>query len=433
MTLYGIGFDLFWFTLLALPVMLFVAHRRDRVGGPWQPIAWLVMIGTAAVPALRIVRLVAQRLTVPTEWDFMSFWLGARVAAQGLNFYDPAIYRSQPLPVTQLTQGFQDEIINVGYAYPPTTMLLMLPLGWFDYFTAFAIWYAVTFTAMAVALWLLWRTLFPLRRPTDLAVIVTLALLFKPTFDTISWGQSTFLMVLILVLALRSRGTVLGPVWLAIGSIIKPFLLGPVVWFVLRRRWTALAAAALTMVLSLGLAIAVFGVETCRGFLHEGAVGRYAPQMYVQSINQSLIAITLRAFGASHIGESPLALAALAVLGLALAAVTAVAVWRGGTCGALWSFGAVSIAILLVYPHSLDHYSVVLFPWVVAMWMVRDRLLGGGGGVIAFLTIVYVLHASAEDDATFVARVLMWGAMVGLSFIHGDAAAAAERKRAAAA
>src|SRR6185369_5902886 len=129
-----------------------------------------------------MARVMALNLRVPTEWDFLTYWFGARVAARGLNFYDPAIYQSQPLPIAHPTYGFVTEILQVGYAYPPTSMLLMLPLGWFEYSTAFAIWYAVTTLALGTAIAILWRMFFPRGTAADLTVLVGLAFLFKPTF-----------------------------------------------------------------------------------------------------------------------------------------------------------------------------------------------------------------------------------------------------------
>jgi len=73
------------------------------------------------------------RLSSFQVWDFTSFYLWAKVAVQGYNFYLPEnsqiIFNSLSLPSEDF-QEFIEGIVRVGFLYPPPTMFYFYFLGY---------------------------------------------------------------------------------------------------------------------------------------------------------------------------------------------------------------------------------------------------------------------------------------------------------------
>ena len=84
----------------------------------------------------------AANLREVREWDFLCFWLWGRAGARGANFYDPAAsaWMAEGL---ELSPEFQRQIVDVGFWYPPPTMLLFAPFGALPVRAALLLWYAL--------------------------------------------------------------------------------------------------------------------------------------------------------------------------------------------------------------------------------------------------------------------------------------------------
>jgi hypothetical protein len=145
--------------------------------------------------------------------------------------------------------------------YPPTFLLLILPLGLLPYAGAL-----VAFTAATVALWAgLVRALFHDKRAWLVAAATPAGLI------NLLDGQNGFLTAGLAGLALvqlerrpRLAGTLIGLL------AVKPHLavLFPVA-LVAARRWQAIGAAALSATAFSALALAAFGPATALAFLHD--------------------------------------------------------------------------------------------------------------------------------------------------------------------
>jgi hypothetical protein len=412
-----------WSTI-AVTALLAGAHARDRIGRLGRAVWWVLAAFTTALAAVRLGRLVVLRLTVPNEWDYLAFWECARVATRHQNFYDPSLYQNFPLPL-QPSAGYLKEIHQVGYGYPPTSMLLMFPFGWFSYSTAYALWDAASFVALALALVVLWRRVTS-GGAIELALVITLALAAPWTRDTVSLGQTNFFALLALSLALAARDRPWSGAWLALAVVAKPTYVLATPWFVFRRHWRGAAVAAIALAL-LGLAsVALFGASTCAAYFRDHVVSRFPHYMYTQSVNASLLAATLRGLHVHALGQLRTALPIFGAVALLLGTATAWAAWRGGIAGAAWSFTAAWLLALLIYPSSLNHYSVVLLPPLLALWTARARAPGGAAFVIALIAVVYALHAWPRGEAVLIARLLVWGVLVVMAL--RAPAAAAERQ-----
>lgn len=69
---------------------------------------------------------------------------------------------------------------------------------------------------------------------------------------------------------------------------------------------------------------------------------------------------------------------------------------------------------LLLYPATLEHYSVLLLVPMLLLWMYRRNLPGGVWGVMTFITLVYGLVGYQNGNYVFAAIALNWGVLAGI-------------------
>ncbi len=317
------------------------------------------------VHAIAIGAVVAANVRFVPEWDFRVFWLHAQLAARGYDFYDRNLVRG-----FLTTMHASPRMIELGRFWnPPQAMVLLLPLGYVnDLHAAYAMWYAVQIMALAGCLFLLWREF---GAPVIPVVALTLAL--QPTLANFVVGQTHFVVLLLILLAWRARRSPLGGVWLALAVVLKPVVLIVILEPVVRRSWRMLAGFATALLALTAVSFALFGFELNVRFYSAGA-GEVPRAMLTQPPNRSLLASVLR----SGFPEWTFIVAALLVL-----AATAMVVWRDGK--GWMSLASMLAAGLLLYPHTLDHYAVLLIVPIVALWRTSTA-----GAVVAG-----VIHALA--------------------------------------
>ncbi|HEX9100089.1 MAG TPA: glycosyltransferase 87 family protein [Candidatus Dormibacteraeota bacterium] len=207
--------------------------------------------------------------------DFYSFYSGARlyVLKGGSAVYDLALQKQFELQVVPTPP---DRFIVLPYYHPPYYTLLIAPLAFLDYRTAYYAMAAVNVVLLAAVIVLLVRGS---DRIHGRSALVAAALIggFFPLFVTILQGQSDLIVLVPLAAAYVAwaRGR---PGWAGVFSglaLAKPqlLLLVPVL-FIARRSWRALAGFA-AVIAALGVvSVAGFGFGPVLGYLN--AVGRWA-------------------------------------------------------------------------------------------------------------------------------------------------------------
>src|SRR5689334_5229930 len=141
-------------TVTLIPFVLFGlqedASVRCRRAATW------IARGLVAGYAVAFAATMAANVTFPPLWDFTISWLNGTVAAHGLNFYEPASYErlADALPATADLSRF---VVSVGFHFPPPTIFLFLPLGFFDVHTAYVLWYGAMLAVVALDVVLLAR------------------------------------------------------------------------------------------------------------------------------------------------------------------------------------------------------------------------------------------------------------------------------------
>ena len=283
----------------------------------------------------------------PRPVDFLSFWAAGRLALHGKaamaynNVWHNLMERTAA-PIKGL----------LPFPYPPPFLLFVTPFALLPYWTALALWVAVTGTLYLVAV----RKFTPL--PYSLA---------HPAVTVNSWiGQNGFLTCGIFASGL----TVLGVSPFAGGAIfglliIKPQLavLVPIA-FVAGRHWWAILGAGMSAALLLAISCALFGLQSFQAFFN------LLPQQ-AAAISNGLVPWTelasvfafCRFLGIPE--QSAFVLQATASLG------AAAATWRAWALR-LDSRGAtLAAASLLVSPYLLTYDSLLLI--IPLGWLLRNQ------------------------------------------------------------
>ena len=407
--------------LLGLGSLEGATARRRRMF-----VAFLLL---ACVPyCIRLAGVITDNLASPPEWDFMGFWLHARSAVSGLNFYDP--HSAAALASAfDFSEEFRREIVATGFWYPPPTMLLFAPLGWFTPSHAIALWYAFHLTVTGACVVLLQRTFLPRGGIAAVLACALLVLASHGTLTTFGFAQTNLLALMCMLMFWQRRDSVAGGSWLAAAVVIKPFLLVLAIAPLLRGRWRAIGgmigtAAALTLA-----AIAAFGPRTFAGYIGMNQVASKPDWIYTESATQSLLSLVLRLSHAPCSGAAclmnPVFLVAAAVIGAITLAITL----RLHETAQEWGLALILVTGLLLYPLTGFSYSVLMLPALFMIWRFRARVPGGAWSTAMLIAAIYALGEWREGTETVWAFAAAWLALatigVGLLGPRGNSTRAA--------
>lgn len=304
-----------------------------------------------------VVGLLGWRDMPPGDADFLSFFAAARLALEGRP--EAAWDRAAHALAQTAAQGTPGRYY--AFFYPPTYLLLCLPLGLLPLLPAFAAWVAVTAGALLAALraWL----------PGGGWVAVMLALLAPASVINATHGQNAFLTAALLAAAglALDRRPALGGAALAtlafkpqLGLLVIPALLAA-------RRWAVLAWACATGLGWIALSLLAFGPEAWWAFiarLPDAGAAMASGELQAWKL-QSVQAMALT-FGVPHGVATALQAAA------ALAAVAAVAWSLRRRPGGRAEVAAIAAGAPLVTPFVFS-YDLVLLLVPVALLVGEGR------------------------------------------------------------
>ncbi|RQS35419.1 DUF2029 domain-containing protein [Burkholderia sp. Bp8992] len=291
----------------------------------------------------------------PLSPDFSPIWSAAWLAAHGHGadaWHFPTLFAVQKLavPTMTLTDGTQP------WLYPPTMLLLVLPLGWLPYTLALVLWLATSYALFAVTI----------RATVQRDTAWLCALAFPGAFLTVIVGQSSLFTAMLAgagLLALNRRPVVAG---ICFGLLtMKPQLavLFPLA-LLCAGQWRALAAWAATIAGSAALATLAFGVGPWVTFAH--VIGNVYAAVGTGHAKLSRMP-SVFAF-ATMAGWPVLVAHVLQLLSATAAAFATVYAWRGACSYALRA-ATLACACLLVSPYLYD-YDLTWYGLVIA-WYAR--------------------------------------------------------------
>lgn len=399
-------------TAISVPIILLWFHNREKLSGRQRMMAWILVLGIAAVFAAGSALTILLNIIDPPEWDFLVFWLDGQVAVRGLNFYEPASYQNFPLPISP-SPSFKPEILDVGFKYPPPTMLLFMPLGLLDFRVGIGLWYAAHGAILGLCVALLWKTFLDKYGLAGLVLAVALVAVIAGTFSTLQFAQTSFLALLMVLLFWRNRERLRGGMWLILGALVKPFLLILLMVPILRKQGRVLLGALITVGFVSALTLALVGWDTFLTYITDNPAGRAADFLYVETTNQSLLATILRLSEFDIDYRSALIHPVYIATAAILTAITGWLLYSLGDEFAHWGLSLALILALIVYPATQIFYSVLLIVPIAMLWEGRNKLPTGVWGTGTLITVVLVLITIG--GFVFFANVLLWVAVAALS------------------
>ncbi|MGH9956344.1 MAG: glycosyltransferase family 87 protein, partial [Pyrinomonadaceae bacterium] len=287
--------------------------------------------GAAAVGLGRIVVAAVRPFLDPGiwgTWDFLVFYVDGSVAIRGLNVYDPANYE---LVFNQLsipfepTPGFVEDALNVGFLYPPPTLLLFAWLGLLPFDAAQVLWYVLVLAGGGLVIFLVvphMATGVPRLERTLFAA--ALVMLSHAATVNVSFGQTHWFGLAATLAAMRAGPRLVSGLYAAVALLIKPFLLAVPAYLFLERYWRPVAASIVTYAVFALLVVILFGFETTTTYFSVNHADRQRVWVYSQSINQSLLGTLLRlAQSFIPVETSPIAYPPCLVLALVVLTPTA--------------------------------------------------------------------------------------------------------------
>ena len=292
-------------------------------------------------------------------WDFVPFYLYGKVGAAALNFYLPAnfhsVFDTLSLPAMS-DKSFPREILDVGFLYPPPTILLFSPLGFLPYHTALILWTVVNIAFALGCVYLLYALFLRKYGANGLILAAALFLLLSPVRQTVSFSQTNFIL-LFLLLQLRKHGTeAKAGALLAAGVFVKPFMIVFGLALVLRRQWKALAYFCGCELVLVGATLALFGKAPFVSYVFDNPAKRLPSWAFIENVNQSLQAVLLRAHVAVLAEPSIYVLLSVVLLIACMGFVWWLVSQKLYDC--MWA--VLALTGLILYPGTLSHYGVLL-------------------------------------------------------------------------
>jgi alpha-1,2-mannosyltransferase len=289
----------------------------------------------------------------PIGTDFISFWTASRFALDG---HPDAVY--QPV-LHQAAEYAMFPRLAPGYAaffYPPTFLLLCLPLAFLPYLPALAVWLVAGLAVLVAGL----------RRilPQHWAILPMLA--FPAVLDNLGHGQNAFVTAGCFAWSavLRGRRPFLAGACLGL-LVIKPHLLiaAPIA-LLAGREWRMIAGGLVSGCALIFLSWAAFGSQVWVGFLQNSALARTTLEQGI--VDPGKMQSVFTAVRLLH-GNVALGYALQAAVGILVLSLLAWLVWRRPDPVAQGAL--LALATMLCTPFLLDYDFVCLaipLAWVTA-------------------------------------------------------------------
>jgi hypothetical protein len=339
----------------------------------YKKIIWGLYAVIFAVASYLFLSKAINRMITPEIWDFTCFYLYGKVAVGGYDFYQPAnfhlVFNSLHLPFLDYKE-FIDEVVNVGFPYPPQTILYFAPLGLFDYKVGLVLWTLLNLFFAFGCIYQIYKQFFKEDKLNGFILLCSLFFILTPSRSTVFYSQTNFIILFYLLLIKRYSDRGIAGIFLALAFFTKPYLLILCGYFIVRRKWKALAYFLISTIILSGLTIALFGTEPFLSYLHNNSALRLPAFVYSETINQSLHAVLLRLNLISL--NRPIIYASIAGIILILTGIYLLFLLKRNLFD--YILPTLLLVGLLIYPGTLSYYGVVLLFIIFQFFNEKNQL-----------------------------------------------------------
>jgi hypothetical protein len=239
----------------------------------------------------------------------------------------------------------------------------------------------------------------------SLALLLSLA----PVVAAQLHSQTVGLLLALASLTLACWGRRPEGLFAALAALAKPIMAVPALTMVLARHWQAVGIAAVVGGVAVIASIALLGADDWLAYLRQDYLSRVTPWEFTDDVNQSLLSVLMRGFGAEGMPwEHPVVLAWYAGVGGAMAAASLLVAARAASRDPWAGYGVLLLAALLLYPSSMESYGVLI---LVPLAIEISRSVHGSQPRRALLLAGTVAATSAVG--VFACALLMWVVVLG--------------------
>jgi hypothetical protein len=293
-----------------------------------------------------------------------------------------------------------------GFIGPPFQALFFAPFAAISMVNPTAaklLWYVVNLACLAMGMYLTLKTWSnavagrgPAATPSWVALVAPIAAVILPLQTNFEHQNMNALLLALIAGAtwhLSAGSVVAAGVLVGTATALKAFPVLLLVYFAVRRFWTALGAGIITTIALTALPALVYGfndfLQLIGTWLSIGSGG-----WPIRGNNQSLIAALDRATGAFGMSgvrtpeDAPLAslLFVVVTIGLAGAALSVIVATRREPLRVSCEVTAMTVLAVLLAPIAWDHYWTLLFPAFFMVHQTGHPAMLGGIGQLAFWT-----------------------------------------------
>jgi hypothetical protein len=362
-------------------------ERRTEI----KAVIWIIYALVFAFTFYLFFSKLVYRILNPEIWDFTCFYLWGKVAVEGYNFYLPEssqlVFNSLHIPIN-VSQAFVDLIVNVGFQYPPPTMLLFMPLGYLSYQPAMIIWTVFNLFFLIGSIYLIYTLFFKRQKLYELILVLILFFIYSPVRLNMYNSQTNFILLFLLILFIKCEYTRFAGIFLALAIVIKPFMIIFIVPFILKKNWDAIKYFILSLLLIAILTVIVFGIVPFKTYVFDNPITQRLPKWVLfQDSNQSLQGFLLQN-KMIHIDK----LYIYSIISFVIFILTIFYVkflFQRKLFDYIWSI--LLIVTLLVYPNTWNHYGVLLLFILFQFFDTKGQLGFNMYWAIPIITFFYLL------------------------------------------
>lgn len=338
-----------------------------------KKIIWLFYILVFTYAFFIFIKVVIHRIYNPEVWDFTAFYLYGKVGSLGYNFYSPENFHivssSLNLPVLINTE-FVEDIVNVGFLYPPPTIFLFTPLGFLSYDTALICWTLFNLFFSLGCIYFIYDLFFRQYKLKGLILVAILFFVLSPVLSTISFSQTNFILLFLLLLMKKYSDKKFAGILFALALFTKPYMIIFGLYFILRKQWKTLIYFLVSSLIIVGLTVLTFGKGVFISYIFNNPSRRLPNRVFSESANQSLQAVLLR-FNLISI-DTPIYLY-ISIGVFLLTAFYLFYLLKRKLYDFIWVI--LLLVCLMLYPGTLTHYGVLLL-FIIFQFFDEKKQLG---------------------------------------------------------
>ena len=330
-----------------------------------KPFVWIIYSVLFALSVSSFIYKIFNTILHPQFWDFTCFYLYGKVSSGGYNFYSPesfhSVFNSLKLPAilnssNSAYAGFITECVNVGFPYPPPTILYFAPLGYLSYQTALILWTLFISSFAIACIYLIYSMFFKEYKLNGLMLVATLFFILSQTRGTVFYTQTNFILLFLLLLMKKFSNRKIAGIFLTLAIFTKPFMLIFGLYFLFRKKWYAILYFIGSSIILVGFTLALFGIEVFKSYVFNNPVNRLPKSVFFEDINQSLHSVLLRHNIITL--DNPKVYMIIAILILSLTIAFLLYLLKRKLYDNIWS--VLLLIGMMIYPGTLGHYGVLL-------------------------------------------------------------------------